>query len=165
MLCPQLFDHSYVIVLNLDDKRMLSNHSVNILLVEDDEVDVLNVKRAFQKSQIRTPVHIASDGLEALMMLRGTGDRTATIPTTRRLILLDLNMPRMGGLEFLQELRADAELRTIPVVVLTTSNQEQDLVQAYRYHVAGYLIKPIAFDAFSNLMTTLHHYWTLNEML
>ncbi|MDX2229879.1 MAG: response regulator [Leptolyngbyaceae cyanobacterium bins.349] len=136
---------------------------MNILLVEDDEVDVMNIRRAFRRNQIQNPIYTASDGLEALALLRGTGDRSI-MPPTRRIVLLDLNMPRMSGLEFLQELRSDAQLRTIPVIVLTTSNREQDRQQAYHYNVAGYLVKPIAFDAFSDLMVAFNHYWILNEI-
>src|SRR6476619_4165756 len=92
---------------------------LHILLVDDDAVDVMNVQRAFKKNNILNPLYVANDGLEALTLLRGTGG--TTIPGERRLILLDLNMPRMNGLEFLRELREDADLRHLTVVVLTTS--------------------------------------------
>jgi len=132
----------------------------NILLVDDDEVDVMNVHRAFRKSNISHPMTVASNGLEALDILRAR-----KIPTQHCLILLDLNMPRMGGIEFLQELRADPQLKTMPVVVLTTSSENQDRIKAYQYHVAGYLIKPVTFNDFVELIAALSHYWTLNEML
>lgn len=102
----------------------------NLLLVDDDEVDVMTVRRAFKKNNITNPFYIASNGLEALAMLRGEGD-SPPIPQERRLILLDLNMPKMGGIEFLRELRADPKLRLIPVIVLTTSNEDKDKVEAY----------------------------------
>lgn len=98
--------------------------TINILLVEDDEVDILNVKRAFKKNGITNPLYFASNGLEALDMLRGTDTQSTIVPAHRRLILLDLNMPRMNGIEFLQALRADPNLKSIPVVVLTTSAAE-----------------------------------------
>lgn len=138
---------------------------INILLVEDDEVDVMNVKRAFKKNNITNPLYVASNGLEALKMLRVTGGQSPIVPPKRRLILLDLNMPRMGGLEFLQELRSDPELKTIPVVVLTTSNQDQDRLEAYQLNVAGYLLKPVTFSNFVEIMATLNNYWTLCEII
>jgi hypothetical protein len=138
---------------------------INVLLVEDDEVDVMNVKRAFKKNNITNPLYIATNGVEALTMLRGVDGNPPTVPAQRRLILLDLNMPRMGGIEFLQELRADPDLKSTPVVVLTTSNQDQDRVEAYNLNVAGYLLKPVTFVTFVELMAALNKYWTLCELL
>jgi CheY-like chemotaxis protein len=132
---------------------------LNILLVEDDEVDVLNVRRAFQKNHITNPLFVASNGLEALEQLRGN-----MIPRDRRIVLLDLNMPKMNGIEFLQELRRDPELRVTPVVVLTTSNDERDRIEAYNLNVAGYLLKPVTFSNFCEVMTTLNKYWALVEL-
>ena len=132
---------------------------LNILLVEDDEVDVLNVRRAFQKNHITNPLFVASNGLEALQQLRGR-----MIPRDRRIVLLDLNMPKMNGIEFLQELRRDPELRVTPVVVLTTSNDERDRIEAYNLNVAGYLLKPVTFSNFCEVMTTLNKYWALVEL-
>ncbi len=143
---------------------MMQTLMLNILLVEDDEVDVMTVQRAFKKGNITNPLYIAGNGLEALAMLRGVSGQASAIPTDRRIILLDLNMPKMNGLEFLQELRADPTIRHIPVVVLTTSNEEQDRVQAYNLNVAGYILKPITFGNFVELMVTLNKYWTLCEM-
>jgi CheY-like chemotaxis protein len=137
----------------------MSERVINIILVEDDEVDVMNVKRAFKKVNITNPVYLANNGLEALSMLRGS-----VVPLERRLILLDLNMPKMGGIEFLQELRSDAILRTTPVVVMTTSNQDQDRVEAYNLNVAGYILKPVTFSKFVEMMATLNRYWILCEM-
>jgi CheY-like chemotaxis protein len=137
---------------------------LNILLVEDDEVDVMTVQRAFKKGNITNPLFIAGNGLEALTMLRGEPGQPSVIPSNRRIILLDLNMPKMNGLEFLQELRADPTIRQIPVVVLTTSNEEQDRIQAYNLNVAGYILKPVTFSVFVELMITLNKYWTLCEM-
>ena len=135
---------------------------VNILLVEDDEVDVMNVRRAFKKNNIANPLHVAGNGLEALEMLRGAGPK-AMLPRERRLILLDLNMPRMGGIEFLRELRADPDLRPTPVVVLTTSNDDKDRVEAYNLNVAGYILKPVTLTNFIETMATLNKYWMLSE--
>jgi CheY-like chemotaxis protein len=140
---------------------MITTIMLNILLVEDDEVDVMTVQRAFKKGNISNPLYVASNGIEALAMLRDP----SSMPTDRRIILLDLNMPKMNGLEFLQELRADPEIRQIPVVVLTTSNEEKDRVQAYNLNVAGYILKPITFGNFVELMVTLNKYWALCEMV
>lgn len=132
---------------------------LNILLVEDDEIDVMNVRRAFQKNHIVNPLFIAGDGVEALEKLRG-----GEIPRDRRIVLLDLNMPRMNGIEFLRELRRDASLAHTTVVVLTTSNDERDKIDAYNLNVAGYLLKPVTFSNFCEVMTTLNKYWTLVEL-
>jgi CheY-like chemotaxis protein len=140
------------------------NHKMtNILLVEDDEVDVMNVKRALKKNNITNPLYIAANGLEALAMLRGE-DSNFQIPKERRLVLLDLNMPKMNGIEFLRELRADPDLRFTPVIVLTTSNEDRDKVEAYNLNVAGYILKPVTFANFVEAMATLNKYWTLSEI-
>jgi CheY-like chemotaxis protein len=132
---------------------------LNILLVEDDQVDVMNVKRAFDKNRITNPLYVATNGLEALEMLRSNA-----VPPERRLILLDLNMPKMTGIEFLRALRADPVLSATPVVVLTTSNDERDKVDAYNLNVAGYLLKPVTFINFVEVMAALNKYWTLVEL-
>jgi CheY-like chemotaxis protein len=136
---------------------------LHILLVDDDEVDVMNVQRAFKKNNIANPLYVARNGLEALEMLRGQNG--AAIPTERRLILLDLNMPKMNGLEFLRELRADPQLRSLTVVVLTTSDDDRDKVEAYELNVAGYILKPVTFTAFVEAMAALNKYWTISEIL
>ena len=132
---------------------------LNILLVEDDEVDVMNVRRAFKRNNIANPLYVAPNGVEALDALR-----RGEIPLDRRIILLDLNMPQMNGIEFLRELRADPELRLTPVIVLTTSNDERDRVEAYNLNVAGYIVKPVTFLNFCEAMATLNRYWTLVEL-
>lgn len=142
----------------------MTGEMINILLVEDDEVDVMNVERAFKKVNITNSIYIASNGLEALSILRGNHAQYPDFPQERRLILLDLNMPKMGGIEFLQELRSDPQLRPTPVVVMTTSNQDQDRVEAYNLNVAGYILKPVTFSSFVEMMVTLNKYWILCEM-
>ena len=132
---------------------------LNILLVEDDEVDVMNVRRAFDKNRILNPLFVAPDGIEGLALLRNDG-----MPPNRRIVLLDLNMPRMNGIEFLRELRADPVLRPTPVIVLTTSNDERDRIEAYNLNVAGYLLKPVTFVNFVELMAALNKYWSLVEL-
>jgi CheY-like chemotaxis protein len=137
----------------------MTGRELHIVLVEDDDVDVMTVRRAFEKNRMTNPLYVASNGMEALELLR-----SGTIPSARRLILLDLNMPKMNGIEFLRELRADPQLQSSSVVVLTTSNEERDVVEAYRLHVAGYLLKPVTFESFVELMGTLNKYWTLVEL-
>jgi CheY-like chemotaxis protein len=143
----------------LQGDAILSDRMLNILLVEDDEVDVMNVQRAFKKNRIANPLFHAGNGLDALQMLRG-----GEIPRSNRLVLLDLNMPKMNGIEFLRALRADPELSMTSVVVLTTSNEDRDKIEAYKLNVAGYLLKPVTFTNFVDLMSTLNKYWTLVEL-
>ena len=142
---------------------MLEMVTTNILLVEDDKVDVMNVQRSFKRANITNPLYVAGNGLEALEILKGKSAEVQ-MPAFRRLILLDLNMPKMGGIEFLKELRNDPELRPIPVIVLTTSDQERDRVEAYNLNVAGYILKPVTFVQFAEVMSTLNRYWTLSEI-
>lgn len=129
-----------------------------ILLVEDDQVDVLKVKRAFRELQVRNPLHIAHDGEEALQHLHD--------PERQRpgLILLDLDLPRMNGLEFLRHARRDSSLEGIPVVVLTTSSEENDLQEGYRLQIAGYMVKPMEYGEFLDLMQAIDTYWTHSEL-
>lgn len=136
----------------------MEEKTLNILLVEDDQVDVMNVRRAFDRNRITNPLHVAGDGIEGLRMLR-----SREVPAGRRIVLLDLNMPRMNGIEFLREMRNDPELHLTPVVVLTTSNDERDKIDAYNLNVAGYLLKPVTFINFVEVMAALNKYWTLVE--
>jgi len=137
--------------------------TTNILLVEDDKVDVMNVQRSFKKAKITNPLFIASNGLEALKILRDESE-AVRMPASRRLVLLDLNMPKMGGIEFLAELRGDPLLKPTPVIVLTTSDQERDRIEAYNLNVAGYILKPVTFTNFAEVMAALNRYWTLCEI-
>jgi CheY-like chemotaxis protein len=137
----------------------VEDHALKVLLVEDDQVDVMNVQRAFRKSHIVNPLYVASDGVEALELLRG-----GNVPARGLLVLLDLNMPRMSGIEFLREVRRDSELKHLPVVILTTSDDERDRVEAYKLNVAGYIVKPVTFLNFMEAMTTLNKYWELVEL-
>jgi CheY-like chemotaxis protein len=136
----------------------MSLRTVNILLVDDDDLDIENVQRAFKKGGVVNPVFVARDGIEALEKLR-----SEEVPRERLLVLLDLNMPRMNGLEFLAELRKDVGLQRLPVVVLTTSNEDSDRVEAYGMNVAGYLLKPVTFGNFVDLMQAMNRYWQLVE--
>jgi CheY-like chemotaxis protein len=136
----------------------MSEHALGILLVEDDEVDAIIVKRAFATAKITNPLFIARDGIEALALLRGD-----TLPS-RRVVLLDLNMPRMNGIETLRAIREDPALRATNVIVMTTSTEERDRVDAFKLNVAGYIVKPVTFRAFADAMAMLQKYWTLQEL-
>jgi CheY-like chemotaxis protein len=142
---------------------MMEDKMTNLLLVDDDEIDVMTVQRAFKKNNITNNLYVATNGIEALAMLRGNGN-PSVVPPQRRLILLDLNMPKMGGIEFLHELRKDPAIKAIPVIVLTTSNEDKDKVEAYNMNVAGYIVKPVTFSKFVEAVATLNKYWTLSEM-
>jgi CheY-like chemotaxis protein len=131
--------------------------TVHVLLVEDNIIDQEGVRRAFERHRIANPVHCAVDGVEALECLRGSGGRP---PLPRPfLILLDLNMPRMGGIELLRHLRADPDLHDSIVFVLTTSKRDEDVVASYDFNVAGYLLKSDVGTEFVRLVRLLDHYW------
>lgn len=141
----------------------MEDQAINILLVEDDSVDVMNVQRAFKKNEITHPLHVAFNGVEALHMLRGTHGKAKLSPLPR-IILLDINMPKMNGIEFLREIRNDSALKSISVFVMTTSNDEQDKMEAYNMNVAGYILKPLSFDKFAHAVSVLKDYWKLCEL-
>lgn len=132
---------------------------LTILLVEDDEVDIMNVKRAFKKNNISNQLIVAHNGIEALEVLR------SDVPDkpNPKIILLDLNMPRMGGIEFLKEIRQDPELSSLFVFVMTTSNEDGDKIDAFNLNVAGYILKPLSMDRFIAAVSTLNSFWTLCE--
>jgi CheY-like chemotaxis protein len=129
-----------------------------ILLAEDDDVDAKMVMRAFTKLRIANPIVRAKDGVMALELLK---NNTVTKPY---IILLDLNMPRMGGLEFLEQLRSDPVLNTSIVFVLTTSKDDEDKVAAYKQNIAGYIIKEKLQNGFDELVKLLDCYWRIVEL-
>jgi len=131
---------------------------VSLFMVEDDDIDATALKRALHKLKLLNPIYRAKDGLEAIELLRG-GD----IPSPY-IILLDLNMPRMNGLEFLEALRADPALTHAVVFVLTTSKSDEDILAAYREHVAGYLLKQRMDNDFLQVVGLLNHYWRIIEL-
>jgi len=139
--------------------------NIPVLLVEDDPVDVMTVQRAFRKNNITNPLFVVGNGEEALAYLRHEGPYgdVATYPRPG-LILLDLNMPVMSGTEFLKVIKMDADLRSIPVLVLTTSHEERDRVESFDLGVAGYIIKPVEFEKFVEAVRVIRMYWTLSEL-
>jgi len=134
---------------------------VTILLVEDDKVDVMAIRRSFLRLKIANPIIEAQDGIEALARLRGTDGYEAIDRPC--LILLDLNMPRMGGLEFLAELRSDPMLQRSIVFVLTTSRAEEDRLHAYDKNVSGYVLKYRPGETFLDAINMLESYWRVIE--
>lgn len=143
-----------------DDSNSLASNEVKLLLVEDDRLDVMAIRRALNKARIGNPLRVAKDGLEALAILRGEGCEKLQRPY---LILLDLNMPRMNGIEFLTVLREDEVLRDSLVFVLTTSDDDQDILRAYDNLIAGYMVKANAGEDFVRLIGMLDHYWRIIE--
>jgi CheY-like chemotaxis protein len=134
------------------------NHPFSILLVEDDIVDVMSVKRALRDLNVPTPLEVAGNGEEALACLRKPDHPLPGI------ILLDLNMPRMNGIDFLKLLKADERFRRIPVVVLTTSKEEKDRLESFNLSAAGYMIKPVEYAGFVEVVRTIQDYWNQSEM-
>ena len=134
----------------------------NILLVEDDDVDIMTVERAFNKAKVVNPLYVAKNGIEALDMLRGENGQVAIKRPV--VILLDLNMPKMNGLEFLEIIRQDKILKRTPIVVLTSSNDDKDVWGAYDNNVSGYMTKPVDIEQFVEKMAALGHYWSLCEI-
>ncbi len=129
-----------------------------ILLVEDDRIDCMTVTRALKEINVTNQLEIANNGEEALAFLRNGNNTRPCI------ILLDLNMPRMNGLEFVKVARQEDLLRGIPVVVLTTSKDEHDRVESFDLNVAGYMVKPVDYRKFVETMKTINMYWTLSEL-
>ncbi|MBL4908330.1 MAG: response regulator [Sneathiella sp.] len=132
-----------------------SKKEVTLLLVEDDDIDAMTIERSFQKKRIGNSIIRTYDGYEALKMLQ---DGKIPAPFV---ILLDLQMPRMNGLEFLQHIRADHNLSSSVIFVLTTSKAEEDMVASYRQQVAGYFVKDEAGEHFINMVDILDSYWKI----
>ncbi len=132
----------------------------NILLVDDDMEDRMLSKRALKKHQLINHVNEVTNGEELLQYLKNEGDFTdASKYPTPDLILLDINMPKMTGLEALKEIRNDENLRTLPVVILTTSSADKDIIESYDLGVNSYITKPVTFKGFSNALTQMSDYW------
>ena len=141
---------------------MSDEHTAPILLVEDNPDDVELTLRALRRHDLMNEVVVARDGVEALDQLFGRPDTTPPrAPLWPVLTLLDLNLPRVGGLEVLRRIRADARTRLLPVVVLTTSREDEDIVASYRLGANSYVRKPVDFDAFTEAVRHLGLYWLL----
>jgi chemotaxis family two-component system response regulator Rcp1 len=136
--------------------KSLPRH-IEILLIEDSPADILLTREAFEESRILNTLHVAEDGVQAIDFLRKRGAH-ASAPRPD-LILLDLNLPRKNGREVLAEIKADPDLRKIPIVVLTTSNAEEDVLKAYDLNANCYVVKPVGFDNFMEAMQSIRHFW------
>ena len=129
-----------------------------ILLVEDDRVDAMTVKRALKELHVINQLDIVKNGEEAIEYLQNESQERPCI------ILLDINMPRMNGIEFLKVARANSLIDKIPVVVLTTSKDDQDIIESFKLCVAGYMLKPVTYTEFIETIKTINLYWTLSEL-
>lgn len=136
---------------------MNTTHEIEILLVEDNPGDVVLTQEALREGKIRNRLSVAKDGVEAMAFLRKEGE-FANAPRPD-LILLDLNMPRKNGSEVLMEVKSDPDLKTIPVVILTTSDAEQDVLRAYQFNANCYITKPVEFDRFVKVVQTIDEFW------
>jgi CheY-like chemotaxis protein len=130
---------------------------VDVLLVEDDPGDVLMTREAFEHHKIRNALHVVNDGEQALQFLRQTGEYAGA--PRPGLILLDLNLPRRDGLEVLAELKEDPGLRVIPVVILTTSQAEEDILRSYALHANAYVSKPVDFERFMDVIRQIDNFF------
>jgi CheY-like chemotaxis protein len=130
---------------------------IDVLLVEDDAGDVLMTREAFEHYKIRNQLHVVNDGEQALQFLRRTGEYAGA--PRPGLILLDLNLPRRDGMQVLAELKEDPELRVIPVVVLTTSQAEEDILRSYSLHANAYVSKPVDFERFMEVIRQIDNFF------
>jgi len=140
----------------------LHGKPLNILLVEDDDGDAKAMERAFIKARIANPIVRVVDGVDALDLLKGTNGKTK-IPSPN-ILIVDLNMPRMNGIQLVQAIRADEEIRQAIVFVLTTSKREEDKMAVYNLNVAGYIVKATAGQDFLRLVDLMNCYWRIVEL-
>jgi chemotaxis family two-component system response regulator Rcp1 len=136
--------------------KSLPRH-IEILLVEDSPADILLTREAFQESRIVNTIHVAEDGIQAMDFLYKRGEYASS--PRPDLILLDLNLPRKNGREVLAEIKADPNLKKIPIVVLTTSSADEDILKAYDLNANCYVVKPVGFDNFMQAMQSIRHFW------
>lgn len=141
----------------MNNSISMPNSSRIILVVEDDMVDVMTIKRATSQLGITNPMHVEPNGEAALNYLNNVEELPG-------LVILDLNMPKMNGVEFLKVIREIDKLKNLPVVVLTTSKEQQDVLNTFQLAISGYMIKPVDFTQFKDMVKTIHHYWQLSEL-
>jgi two-component system, response regulator len=140
----------------------MNDKFIEILLVEDNPNDVELTLRAFKKNNLTNPIHVARDGEEALDFIFGRGIHAGrSLKNGPKLILLDLKLPRVDGLEVLRQVKSDPKTKSIPVVVLTSSREERDIVESYELGVNSYIVKPVDFEQFIESARTLGMYWIL----
>ncbi|NTW77368.1 MAG: response regulator [Syntrophaceae bacterium] len=146
---------------------MAENYSVEILLVEDNPTDVELTLRALKKNNLANSIHVVTDGAEALEYLFATGKYcNRDICMTPKLVILDLKLPKVGGLEILKKLKTDERTKTVPVVILTSSKEESDVIASYKLGANSFIVKPVDFEKFVLTVKELGMYWLLlNEPL
>jgi len=146
---------------------MAENYSVEILLVEDNPNDVELTLRALKKNNLANSIHVVTDGAEALEYLFATGKYSSRdIRLTPKLVILDLKLPKVGGLEILKKIKADDRTKTVPVVILTSSKEESDVIASYKLGANSFIVKPVDFEKFVLTVKELGMYWLLlNEPL
>ena len=132
--------------------------SLNVLLIEDDMIEVMKLKRATDSLQLNHKITEANNGEEALQLL----EKKDSLPD---IILLDLNMPKINGIEFLKILKADDRLKYIPTIILTTSNNQRDLLECFKIGIAGYVLKPLKYEDYVSKIEKLLAYWSINELI
>ena len=144
---------------------MTSVDPIDLLLVEDNPRDIELTLIAFEDHKLANRIHVVRDGAEALDFLLAEGDYSGRATMARpRLVLLDLKLPKVDGIEVLRTMRLDPRTRTVPVVVLTSSQEERDIIEAYRLGVNSYIVKPLDFEKFGEAVSTLGMYWlVLNQ--
>lgn len=133
-----------------DNKQ--SDKKIEILLVEDNEGDIFLTKKVFEKAPLKNNLTIMRDGEEAINYLQGSQD-------TPDLILLDINLPKKDGKQVLDEIKCDAKLKSIPVIILTSSKAEKDVLESYNLHANSYIVKPVTLDNFNNVVSLLDQFW------
>lgn len=138
------------------------DNTINFMLVDDDEIDIKDIQRTFKKNNINNPLHVATNGVDALNKLLGINGEKKLKPTPK-IIILDINMPKMNGIEFMKNIRTNKKLKSLLVFILTTSNSEKDKIDAYNLNAAGYIVKPFQVSEFMEMISSLHHYWNLLE--
>ena len=141
---------------------MSDKKGISILMVEDDENDIIMTKRAFERYNLRNVLYVARDGEEALDFIYRRGDYQDS--PTPGLILLDIKLPKMDGIEVLRRLKSDPDKRHIPVVILTASRREKDKIESYKLGVNSYIVKPLDFSKFIEAVSTINLYWSLNQL-
>jgi len=137
------------------------DHGIEILLVEDNPNDEMLALHAFKRQKIANDVHVVRDGVEALEYIFCTGAYAKRTIENPKLILLDLKLPKIDGIEVLRRIRSDPRTRLIPVVVLTTSSEDRDIAEAYKLGVNSYIVKPVDFDQFNDVTNRLGFYWLI----
>lgn len=131
---------------------------LNILFIEDDEIEIMKLHRTLSSLELKHSITEAHDGHQALKVLK----ENDKLPD---LILLDLNMPKMNGIEFLRKLKENDILKYIPTIILTTSNNRKDVLECYKIGIAGYMIKPLKYDDYVEKLKSLLDYWSMNELI